>query len=355
MPCMPVTDKLWVIGWFLDSRPSNGKPPHFLRCPDEQRAVDWFANSKRAVQKVIEYAGAIPPQYKTYGPTAWGISAAEGPHDLYAAYGAPWVAVAYRPDQDGTVTYYGMGSALGFAKKNNIIEDNNLYGAILKGLNAAWSRGYWHYRFGLPDAFNDDISPAVAFATEHQAEVFWLRKQGKWVQRVLVAIDQGPLLLHLENARSGRIWKLLAANPNIQRAVAKLQSFRLEGESGQGDGSIMNRSNASGQKTVWLRVGEKRNWSFSFDGQGQYAVSFGYSNDGPADTVAVSLDNVQVGQCVTQSTGSGGSGWNQFAVCPIGKVTLSPGRHTVTVKAVKTDSYGVEIDFVGFDFAHVGK
>jgi hypothetical protein len=204
---------------FLDSRPVNGKPPHFPRCLDEQRAVDWFANSKRAIKAAINYATDNPLQFKTYSSSAWGLSATEGPHDLYAAYGAPPVAVNPRPDQDGTVSYYGMGSAMGFASKNSRTEDNSLYSAILKGLNTAWSRGHWHYRFGLPDAFNDDISPAVTL----HPEVSWLRKQGKWVQRALFAIDQGPLLLHLENARKGLIWKLLADNPNIKRAVAKLQ------------------------------------------------------------------------------------------------------------------------------------
>ncbi len=337
---------------FLDSRPVNGKPPHFPRCLDEQQAVDWFANSKRAIQSTIDYATSSPP-FKTYSSSAWGLSAAEGPQNLYGAYGAPTAALNPRPDQDGTVTYYGMGSALGFARKSGDIRDKTLNDYIMKGLDAAWSRGHWHYRFGLPDAFNADITPAVALAAERQASVTWLRKQGKWVQRALFAIDQGPMLLHLENARSGRIWKLLAANPNITRAVARLQAqlpeqFRLEGENGQGNGSINWRSNASALKTVWLHAGEMRNWQFPFDGQGQYVVSLHYSNDGPADTVAVFLDNTQVGQCVTQSTGGYGYGWNQFAECFIGNVTLSPGSHTLTVKAVSTDFYGVEIDYVGF-------
>jgi hypothetical protein len=43
-----------------------------------------------------------------------------------------------------------------------------------------------------------------------------LRKNGPWVQRALFAIDQGPMLLHLENAHSGLIWQLTARNPNLR-------------------------------------------------------------------------------------------------------------------------------------------
>ena len=43
-----------------------------------------------------------------------------------------------------------------------------------------------------------------------------------WADRALFAIDQGPAALHLENARSGLVWTLMKANPNIQRAVKTL-------------------------------------------------------------------------------------------------------------------------------------
>jgi hypothetical protein len=60
-----------------------------------------------------------------------------------------------------------------------------------------------------------------------------LRQSGPWVQRTLFAIDQGPMLLHLENAQSGLIWGLLAQNANIQRALARFivpTQILLEGE-----------------------------------------------------------------------------------------------------------------------------
>jgi hypothetical protein len=102
----------------------------------------------------------------------------------------------------------------------------------LSALRSAWERDHWHPRFGLPDAFNDAIHQA-ALAVAPGSDTRILRQSGPWVQRTLFAIDQGPMLLHLENAQSGLIWELLAQNANIQRALARLivpTQILLEGE-----------------------------------------------------------------------------------------------------------------------------
>ncbi|MCP5117571.1 MAG: carbohydrate-binding protein, partial [bacterium] len=62
-------------------------------------------------------------------------------------------------------------------------------------------------------------------------EVDWIRldPQGPisvnkaWVNRTLFAIDQGFMLLHLENERSGLIWRLSGGNANILRALERLR------------------------------------------------------------------------------------------------------------------------------------
>jgi hypothetical protein len=167
-------------------------------------ATTWFLNSRQAITEVIQYAEANPISYTTYGATAWGLSAAEGPFDTYHAYGAPPVAAGNPPEQDGAITYYAMLSAASFGR--------DLWEQAVSALRAGWQRGHWHSRFGLPDAFNAAIDEA---SLPEDA----LRKAGAWVNRALFAIDQGPMLLHLENASSGLIWDLIEANPNIQRGL----------------------------------------------------------------------------------------------------------------------------------------
>lgn len=173
--------------------------------------VNWYANSALAIRRTIAYVESNPRGYATYGANAWGLSAAEGPYDGYHAYAAPSAAVANPPDEDGTVTYYGMVSSLTFG--------TDLRQRAIAAINAGWARGHWHSRFGLPDAFNDEVAQATLDPAAKDAA---LRKNGPWVQRALFAIDQGPMLLHLENARSGLIWQLTARNPNLAGTLRRL-------------------------------------------------------------------------------------------------------------------------------------
>lgn len=181
-------------------------------CP-ELPAENWYQNSQKAIRTVIKYAEKNPAGLPTYGADAWGISACERPDDRYRAYGARPVAINEAPEEDGTVTYYGMLSSASFG--------SDLRARAIQALRHAWVRGHWHPRFGLPDAFHDEIRNVIAANPNGP----FLRTEGPWVQRALFAIDQGPMLLHLENQRSGLIWRLLEANNNIQVALKRLEDL----------------------------------------------------------------------------------------------------------------------------------
>ena len=93
----------------------------------------------------------------------------------------------------------------------------------------------------------------------------------------------------------------------------------LEGEDGDGNGVVMQRGNASGKKTVWLHDGETRRLWFDLEGTAKYEFKVRYSNDGPADTVQISIDGLPVGDpFVTEDTrppgGCSGCGWDNFFV-----------------------------------------
>jgi hypothetical protein len=295
----------------------------------------------------LNYATDNPLGLPTYGPNAWGITACEGPDDGYHAYGAPPVASNPVPEQDGTICYYGMLSAAGHP---------DFVPQVTEDLRAAWARGHWHWRFALPDAFHSDVSGIVG----QHPEIPWIRPTGPWVQRALFAIDQGPMALHFENARSGLIWNLLGGNPNIQRALATLprafppDSIRIEGESaGTGDGIIHARSNASGLAALSLQAGQSRIWSFAQPAGAQYTIQVRYSNDnlplGPLEAVQVLLDGNTVAQFSAQDSGTTGGGfdWNTFLETPtLGTAALIAGTHELEIKVTGGDGYGVEIDVV---------
>jgi len=268
---------------FLDTRSLNLRP-----CPDEA-PVDWYENSRKAVQAAINYAESNPSGWRTYGRDAWGISAAEGPDDQYRANGAPPAAVNPSPEEDGTVTYYGMLSAVTLG--------DDLRARAVRALRVARQRGHWHPRFGLPDAFHDEVSELVI---------------------------PGRILLQAESA----------------------------------GGKVIDRSEALGLKTVQLDAGQSHTLNFQFPGPPKlplpsgYRVNVRYSNDnfGPLETVEVRVDGARVGQLAAQDTGDGGRGWNIFEWSGLlGPVTLSPGRHTVTVIVSGGDGFGVEIDAVSLE------
>ncbi len=316
---------------------------NFLQCD----SVSWHANARQAILETIEYS-EINTTYLTYGSDAWGVSAAEGPFDAYHAYGVPPVAVNTLPEQDGTVTYYGMMSAASFG--------DDLQQRTVSALRNGWTRGHWHPRFGLPDAFNDEIqqamSPTATFTAPLTSTVL-LRQNGPWVQRSLFAIDQGPMLLHLENARSGLIWNLMAQNPNIQRGLERLRAAQivLEGETGMGDGQVMQRGAASDLKTMLLKSTESITLPFTLGAAAHYTVSVQYSNDNnnlaPSETISLSINGVSLEQFVAEDTGDGGSGWNIFASSgSLGSIELQPGLHEVEISVTGGDDFGVEIDAV---------
>ena len=308
------------------------------------QSPNWHQNARQAIWRVIDYVEANPGSFSTYGPNAWGLSAAEGPYDKYKAYGAPPVAVNSMPDEDGTVTYYAMVSSVSF--------DDELRQRVIAALHEAWERDHWHARFGLPDAFHDQISEAI---DEKEPPVDPIRIGGPWLNRALFAIDQGPMLLHLENARSGLIWRLLAKNPNIQRGLERIDPYQqqiiLQGENGSSTSEVtVNiRSNALEKHTALRLDGQSLFFSFrSFPGNnGTLAVRYSNDNSGPSETVRLSLDGSEVGQFTAADTGNSGSGWNEFVTSdPINIDSLEAGQHTLQLSVAGGDGHGIEIDAV---------
>ncbi|MCA9963484.1 MAG: VCBS repeat-containing protein [Anaerolineales bacterium] len=306
-----------------------------ILCP----SVNWQQNSRLALQQVFNYAQE--GKFTTYGANSWGLSAAEGPFDKYHAYGAPVVAVTDTPEEDGTITYYGMLSAASFSTEWRQ--------RAIDAIRAGAERGHWNARFGLPDAFNAEISEITLDPAPTNA----FRYSGAWTNRALFAIDQGPALLHLENARTGIIQKLLRKNPNIQRAVERLQgSVVLQAESGTGDGAIMQRGNAWNHLTVQLNNGESRMLSLSqtsTENQAPFAVRYSNDNSGSSETVSLAIDGVEFGSFLAEDTGDGGFGWNIFKMSPV--ITLEqlmPGEHQLSLSVSGGDGYGIEIDAVTY-------
>lgn len=147
--------------------------------------ADYFKNSVNATLANRAFVIDQSSRFSGYGPDSWGLTASDGPFG-YRAYGAPpgWAT------HDGTIAPTGCGGSIVFTPTESITCLRHLYedlGDELWGL------------YGFADAFNLDK---------------------KWVGQDAIGIDQGTLLLMIENYRSGLVWKVTRRSPVLQKAMA---------------------------------------------------------------------------------------------------------------------------------------
>ena len=129
-------------------------------------------------------------------------------------------------------------------------------------------------------------------------------------------------------------------------------SLPLEAENGNG-GRKQPRSEASGGVAVTLykdeeidlrlHLGDTKNTCYLL------LLSVTYSNDGPADTVNVSINGTLLWSFNTTEEFNGGHNWNVFYEANVKspfKVQMSDGQSLLKISAVETDANGVEIDYI---------
>ena len=77
---------------------------------------------------------------------------------------------------------------------------------------------------GAPLIWRDPASGGFgfqdSFVLEHNAD------GSAWVAPDNVSIDQGPLILAIENARTGRVWEWFHAHPSVQEGMQRLKLER---------------------------------------------------------------------------------------------------------------------------------
>ncbi|NQT12422.1 MAG: hypothetical protein HQ582_06730 [Planctomycetes bacterium] len=192
---------------WIDFQPlGRDNPP-----PEGPIAVDWWENSVQATlanrQFAMDHADDQvydgDDNYTTYGPNSFGLTACDGfdpdgpgPLSAYHAFGAPPTDPRTEPDHDGTIAPYGAGSAIMFTP-NFAIDALKHYFAETEA---------WNYRLGLGDAFSLEFPDG----------------DGPWYNRALFGIDNGPMLIAIENYRSGFVWETIRGNPEINEALTRL-------------------------------------------------------------------------------------------------------------------------------------
>ena len=143
----------------------------------------YFENSRRATLAQQSYCIANPLGWVGYGTNVWGLTASDDPSG-YEAHGAPPAL-----NDDGTIAPTAPGGAMAFAPDISLPTLQYLYS---HGRTALWTQ------YGFIDAFNQSVS---------------------WYDTAEIGIDQGPIVIMIENYRTQRPWQLFMQNAEIQRGL----------------------------------------------------------------------------------------------------------------------------------------
>lgn len=150
------------------------------------RGITYFENSRRATIAAREYCIANPFGHVGYSGDLWGLTASDDPLVGYQAHGAPPAQ-----NDNGTITPTAAASSLPFAPEIVLPTLHYMYdylGAQMWG------------PYGFNDAFNLNYG---------------------WFATDVIGIDQGPILLMIENYRNGSIWERFTAHEDIQTGLAR--------------------------------------------------------------------------------------------------------------------------------------
>jgi hypothetical protein len=138
---------------------------------------NYFENGHNISLINRAYCMEDPRGYAGYSALVWGLTASFN----------PWGYNAHSPTSDnGTIAPTAALSAMPYVPEESL--------ATLKHLYHTYGRDLWG-PFGFTDAFN---------------------LSENWFAPGYVAIDQGPIVVMIENYRTQLCWKLFMANPEIQ-------------------------------------------------------------------------------------------------------------------------------------------
>lgn len=171
----------------------------------KSKGIDYFENSRRATLANKAYCEANPGGWIGYEKDIWGLTACDGPGNenksnpnmAYMGYSARGAAQWYVQD-DGTLAPTAAGGSIPFAPEACL--------PALQKMKKKYGNKIYD-KYGFKDAFNLTIT----------------YKDGTtgWVDRDYLGIDQGPILIQLENHRNGLIWDLLKKNKYIREGLKK--------------------------------------------------------------------------------------------------------------------------------------
>jgi hypothetical protein len=150
----------------------------------KDRYADYWQQNIRHVQINRAHCAANPHGYKGLSALCWGLTASDDP----GGYDA------HSPANDnGTISPTAALSSLPYAPTEVM--------ATLRHFLSAHGARIWG-RYGFVDAFCE---------------------QRDWYARTFLGIDQGPIVVMIENHRSGLLWRLFMSAPEVRAGMKRLE------------------------------------------------------------------------------------------------------------------------------------
>lgn len=206
-PNYGVSPKVYHNGWAVSNHFLNGKEYYGIKLPLgfeyggplffahysflgldprglKDRYADYWEQNKNHTLINRQYCIENPKHFKGYGPDCWGLTASDN-HEFYNAHS---------PTNDlGVITPTAALSSFPYTPEYSMQALKYFY---YKAGDRLWGE------YGFYDAFSES---------------------NNWFDHQYLAIDQGPIVVMIENYRSGLLWKLFMSCPEIQAALKKLE------------------------------------------------------------------------------------------------------------------------------------
>ncbi|WP_298156011.1 glucoamylase family protein [Flavobacterium sp.] len=169
-----------------------GLDPHEL----SDRYADYWKMNTNQVKIDYEYCVKNPKKFKCYGPDYWGLTASysinsEGTIGYDSKKGIGYNAHMPNNDQ-GVISPTAAISSIVYTPQESIAAMRNFY-----------------------QNYNEELWGVAGFYDAHSCTAKASAKQ-------YLAIDQGPMVVMIENYRSGLLWKLFMNAPEVKQGLLKL-------------------------------------------------------------------------------------------------------------------------------------
>ncbi|RZK67270.1 MAG: beta-glucosidase [Pedobacter sp.] len=145
--------------------------------------ANYWENNVNHTLAIHDYCVANPKGFKGYGENNWGLTAS------YSVKGY----AAHNPQEDfGVISPTAAISSIPYTPKESMKVIRHLYENLG---DKVWGK------YGFYDAFSETDN---------------------WYPKRYLGIDQGPMVVMIENYRSGLFWKLFMSNSDVQKGLTKL-------------------------------------------------------------------------------------------------------------------------------------